>query len=249
MIIIKSDRDIEHMAHAGHITALALDAVAKYIKVGVSTYELDEIARDTIMSHGAKPAFLNYNGFPKSLCTSVNDEIVHGIPSKKRILNDGDIVSIDIGAVFEGFVGDMANTYPVGNISKEAQSLIDITRKSFYEGIKYCKTGNRLHDISAAVQQCAEDAGYGVVREYVGHGIGRQMHEDPPVPNYGEAHSGPRLLKNMVLAIEPMINIGSWETRQMRDGWTVKTADKTLSAHYENTVVVTDGEPRILTEL
>lgn len=249
MIIIKSDREIECMAHAGHITAVALDAVAKYIKVGVSTYELDEIARDTIMSHNAKPAFLNYNGFPKSICVSVNDEIVHGIPSKKRILHDGDIVSIDIGAIFEGFVGDMANTYPVGNVSEQARALIEITRKSFYEGIKYCKKDCKLYDISAAVQACAEGAGYGVVREYVGHGIGRQMHEDPQVPNYGKPGSGPRLQKNMVLAIEPMINIGTWETVQMKDGWTVKTADGSLSAHYEHTVAVTNGEPRILTEL
>jgi methionyl aminopeptidase len=249
MIVIKTDHEVGLMAEAGHITALALDAVRKEIRPGVSTEELDQIAYDTILSYQATPAFLNYNGYPKSLCASINEEIVHGIPSPSRFLHEGDIISIDIGAVYNGYVGDMANTFPVGKISDEAQALIDVTRNSFYAGLAMCREGNRLHDISHAVQALAESKGYSVVREYVGHGIGTKMHEEPSVPNYGKPNTGIRLTKGLTLAIEPMINIGTYRTRVMPDQWTVKTADGKLSAHYEHTVAVTDGDPRILTSL
>lgn len=249
MITIKSDSEIEIMAEAGKITAKALEAVEKAVKPGVSTLELDEIARSVIVSNQAIPAFLHYQGYPKSICASINEEIVHGIPSAKRILREGDIVSIDIGAVYQGFVGDMANTFPVGTVSEQAMNLIEVTRKSFYAGLEFCKLGCRLYDVSHAIQTEAESAGYGVVREYVGHGIGRNMHEEPSVPNYGEPGKGVRLQKGMTIAIEPMINIGTYRTKLMPDHWTVKTADGSLSAHYEHTVAITDAEPRILTLL
>jgi methionyl aminopeptidase len=247
MITIKSDDEITFMAGAGRITAMALEAVEKAIKPGISTFVLDEIARDVILSNNAVPAFLNYNGYPKSICASINEEIVHGIPSKTRILKEGDIVSIDVGAISNGYVGDMANTFPVGNISEEAQKLIEVTRKSFYGGLDMCRQGNRLFDISHAIQSIAEGNGFSVVREYVGHGIGTKMHEDPSVPNYGPPGKGVRLVKGLTIAIEPMINIGTYRTRLMPDNWTVKTADGKLSAHYEHTVAITDGQPRILT--
>lgn len=249
MITIKSDSEIEIMAEAGKITAKALEAVEKAVKPGVSTLELDEIARSVIVSNQAIPAFLHYQGYPKSICASINEEIVHGIPSAKRILREGDIVSIDIGAVYQGFVGDMANTFPVGTVSEQAMNLIEVTRKSFYAGLEFCRLGCRLYDVSHAIQTEAESAGYGVVREYVGHGIGRNMHEEPSVPNYGEPGKGVRLQKGMTIAIEPMINIGTYRTKLMPDHWTVKTADGSLSAHYEHTVAITDAEPRILTLL
>ena len=249
MITIKSDSEIEIMAEAGKITAKALEAVEKAVKPGVSTLELDEIARSVIVSNQAIPAFLHYQGYPKSICASINEEIVHGIPSAKRILREGDIVSIDIGAVYQGFVGDMANTFPVGTVSEQAMNLIEVTRKSFYAGLEFCKLGCRLYDVSHAIQTEAESAGYGVVREYVGHGIGRNMHEEPSVPNYDEPGKGVRLQKGMTIAIEPMINIGTYRTKLMPDHWTVKTADGSLSAHYEHTVAITDAEPRILTLL
>lgn len=247
MITIKSDDEIALMAEAGRITAMALEAVEKAIKPGVSTFVLDEIARDVILSNNAIPAFLNYNGYPNSICASINEEIVHGIPSKTRILKEGDIISIDVGAVSGGYVGDMANTFAVGNISNEAQALIDITRKSFYGGFEMCRQGNRLYDISHAIQSIAEGAGFSVVREYVGHGIGTKMHEEPSVPNYGTPGKGVRLIKGLTIAIEPMINIGTYKTKLMPDNWTVQTADGKLSAHYEHTVAITDGDPRILT--
>ncbi len=247
MITIKSDDEIALMAEAGRITAMALEAVEKVIKPGVSTFVLDEIARDVILSNNAIPAFLHYNGYPNSICASINEEIVHGIPSKTRILKEGDIVSVDVGAVSSGYVGDMANTFAVGNISKEAQSLIDITRKSFYAGFEMCRQGNRLYDISHAIQSIAEGAGFSVVREYVGHGIGTKMHEEPSVPNYGIPGKGVRLIKGLTIAIEPMINIGTYKTKLMPDNWTVQTADGKLSAHYEHTVAITGGAPRILT--
>lgn len=249
MITIKSDSEIEIMAEAGKITAKALEAVEKAVKPGVSTLELDEIARSVIVSNQAIPAFLHYQGYPKSICASINEEIVHGIPSAKKILREGDIVSIDIGAVYQGFVGDMANTFPVGTVSEQAMNLIEVTRKSFYAGLEFCRLGCRLYDVSHAIQTEAESAGYGVVREYVGHGIGRNMHEEPSVPNYGEPGKGVRLQKGMTIAIEPMINIGTYRTKLMPDHWTVKTADGSLSAHYEHTVAITDAEPRILTLL
>ncbi|MBO4361058.1 MAG: type I methionyl aminopeptidase [Eubacteriaceae bacterium] len=247
MITIKSAEEIELMAEAGRITALALREVEKAVRPGISTKELDEIAYKAITSMGAKPAFLGYNGFTGSICASPNDVIVHGIPSDRVILREGDIISVDIGAVYRGFVGDMARTYPVGKISDEAAKLIEVTRQSFFEGIEFCRDGNRLNDISKAVGDYAESFGYGVVRDYVGHGIGRKMHEEPSVPNYDTGRPGVRLRKGMVLAIEPMINIGTWDTVLADDGWKVSTADGTLSAHYENTVAITSDGPRILT--
>ena len=235
------------MAEAGRITALALREVEKAVRAGISTKELDEIAYEAITSVGAKPAFLGYNGFKGSICASPNDVIVHGIPSRKVILREGDIISVDIGAVYKGFVGDMARTFPVGKVSDEAAKLIEVTRQSFFEGIEFCRDGNRLNDISKAVGDYAESFGYGVVRDYVGHGIGRKMHEEPSVPNYDTGRPGIRLRKGMVLAIEPMINIGTWDTVLADDGWKVSTADGTLSAHYENTVAITSDGPRILT--
>ena len=235
------------MAEAGRITALALREVEKAVRAGISTKELDEIAYEAITSMGAKPAFLGYNGFKGSICASPNDVIVHGIPSRKVILREGDIISVDIGAVYRGFVGDMARTFPVGEISDEAAKLIEVTKQSFFEGIEFCRDGNRLNDISKAVGDYAESFGYGVVRDYVGHGIGRKMHEEPSVPNYDTGRPGIRLRKGMVLAIEPMINIGTWDTVLADDGWKVSTADGTLSAHYENTVAITSDGPRILT--
>ena len=249
MITIKSEKEIDYMAQAGKITAMALEAVAKAIKPGVSTYELDAIARDLIESHNAIPAFLNYHGYPNSICASINEEIVHGIPSQERILQEGDIISIDIGAIYNGYVGDMANTYPVGQITEQAQKLIDVTRESFYAGFEMCREGNRLFDVSHAIQTVAESNHFSVVREYVGHGIGSSMHEDPAVPNYGTPGKGVRLRKGMTLAIEPMVNVGTYKTKLMTDNWTVTTADGELSAHYEHTIVITDDQPRILTSL
>lgn len=249
MITVKSAEEIELMAQAGNITAKALHEVEKAIRVGISTLELDTIARETILSLGAKPAFLGYNGFPGSICASPNDAIVHGIPNKKTILKEGDIISIDIGAVYKGFVGDMARTYPVGEVSEDALKLIEVTKQSFFEGIKFMQEGYRLNDVSKAIGDYAESFGYGVVRDYVGHGIGRKMHEDPSVPNYDTKRSGVRLKNGMVLAIEPMINIGTYETEVGDDDWIVYTADGSLSAHYENTVAITADGPRILTAL
>ena len=248
MITIKSVEEVKKLAVAGAITARALDAVQKAIRVGVTTLELDEIAKDSILSQNAVPAFLNYGGFPGSICASINDEIVHGIPKKNRKLEDGDIISIDIGAIFDGYVGDMARTYPVGNVSKEALDLIETTKNSFYAGLEFCKVGYRLGDVGSAIQQCAESRGYGVVREYVGHGIGTSMHEEPSVPNYGTAGKGIRLQKGLTIAIEPMLTMCSYKTIVCDDDWTVKTADGKLAAHHENSIAITDGEPIILTQ-
>ncbi len=249
MIILKSDREIEIMRQAGKISQMALDAVRKSVKPGVSTLELDMIAYDVILSNGATPAFLNYNGYPNSICASVNDEIVHGIPNKDRILKEGEIVSIDVGAVWGGYVGDNADTVGVGNISDEAKKLIEVTRNSFFAGLEFCKETYRLGDVSHAIGDYAESRGYGVVRDYVGHGIGSQMHMEPSVPNYGKPGRGVRLCKGLTIAIEPMINIGTYKTKVMPDGWTVKTLDGSLSAHFEHTVAITDGEPMLLTQL
>ncbi len=247
MIIIKTDEEVELMAAAGKVTATALEAVKKAVRPGVSTYELDKIAYDSICSQNAKPAFLNYGGFPGSICTSLNSEVVHGIPSKHVILKSGDIVSIDIGAVYKGYVGDMGDTVAVGEISDTAAKLIEAARKSFYTGLEYAKEGCRLSDISHAVQSCAESYGFSVVRDYVGHGVGHEMHEDPSVPNYGQPGHGVRLRKGLVIAIEPMINEGVFDVELCDDNWTVCTADGKLSAYYEHTVAITDGQPRILT--
>lgn len=247
MIIIKSDQEIERMRRAGKIVADCHLLIEELIRPGISTQELDARAEEYIRKAGAIPTFLGYNGFPGSICASINDEIVHGIPSKDRVLKEGDIIAIDLGATLDGYVGDAARTHGVGAISPENQKLIDVTRESFFKGIEQAKAGNRLSDISHGVQAFAEANGFSVVRDYVGHGIGRNMHEDPPIPNYGRPGHGPKLRKGMCLAIEPMINAGVYDLKVLDDGWTAVTADGLNSAHYENTIVVTDGEPEILT--
>ena len=246
MITLKSEHEIELMRRAGKITAAARALARDMVKPGVTTQQIDKAVYHFIKSQGATPSFLNYNGYPASVCVSVNDEIIHGIPGK-RVLRDGDIVSIDVGAYIGGFHGDCAATFACGQISPEAQDLIDVTRQSFFEGIKFAKEGHRLFDISAAIQTYVESHGYSIVREYVGHGVGAQMHESPEIPNYGKPGHGPRLLRGMTIAVEPMVNAGSAAIKQMPDGWTVKTLDGKWAAHYENTVLITDGEPEILT--
>ncbi len=246
MITLKSDREIELMRRAGKITAAARALAGEMVKPGVTTQEIDRAVHRFIRSQGAEPSFLNYNGYPASCCISVNDEIIHGIPGK-RVLREGDIVSVDVGAYIGGVHGDCAATYACGAISAEAQRLIDVTRQSFYEGIKYAREGNRLSDISHAVQEYVEANGFSVVREYVGHGIGHKMHESPEIPNFGAPGHGPKLLRGMTLAVEPMVNAGAAAIRQMSDGWTVKTRDGKYAAHYENTLLITSGEPELLT--
>ncbi|GAA0127325.1 type I methionyl aminopeptidase [Clostridium sp. ATCC 25772] len=246
MIIIKSDMEIEYMRNAGKVVADTLAKIESVIKPGITTAEIDKLAEEFILKQGAKPSFKGYGGFPASICASVNNEVIHGIP-KNRILEDGDIISVDCGAILNGFHGDAARTFPVGNISKEAEQLIKVTKECFFKGMENAVVENRLTDISAAVQKHAESFGYSVVRDFVGHGIGRSMHEDPQVPNYGTAGRGPKLKHGMVLAIEPMINIGKCNVKVNSDGWTVVTSDGTLSAHYENTLAVLNSGPEILT--
>lgn len=247
MITLKSPREIEFMRDAGRISAEALQAVGEAIKPGMTTLELDAIAKRYIEKQGAEPSFLGFCGYPASICASINDEIVHGIPSD-RVIQSGDIVSIDLGAKYKGYHGDNAKTYAVGKVSSEALRLIEITKKAFYAGMNAFKSGDRLQSISAAVQNTAESAGFSVVRELVGHGIGRDMHEEPNVPNFVSGSRGPKLRVGMVLAIEPMINYGGKDTVTMPDGWTVRTKDGSLSAHYEHTVALTDDGPLILTQ-
>lgn len=247
MITLKSPHEIELMRRAGKITAAARALARDMVKPGVTTAQIDKAAFQFIKEQGATPSFLHYNGYPASVCVSVNDEIIHGIPGK-RVLQEGDIVSVDVGAFIGGFHGDCAGTYPCGQVSDEALRLIRVTQQSFFEGIKYAREGYRLSDISAAVQAYVEANGFSVVREYVGHGIGHQMHEAPEVPNYGKPGHGPRLLRGMTIAVEPMVNAGTAAIRQMPDGWTVRTADGKNAAHYENTVLITDGEPELLTD-
>lgn len=246
MIIIKSNQEIDKMRKAGKVVADCHLYLQELIKPGITTLELDQKAEEFIRKAGAYPTFLNYNGYPKSICASINEEIIHGIPGN-RVLKEGDIISIDLGATLDGFVGDAARTHAVGKISEEDQKLIDVTRESFFKGIEQAKVGNRLSDISHAVQQHAESNGFSVVRDYVGHGIGREMHEAPQIPNYGEPHHGPKLKAGMCLAIEPMINAGVYDLNVLDDGWTVITADNKKSAHYENTIVITEDGPEILT--
>lgn len=246
MITLKSAREIELMRRAGKITAAARALAGEMVKPGVTTREIDKAVYQFIKSQGAEPSFLDYNGYPASVCVSVNDEIIHGIPGK-RVLQEGDIVSVDVGAYIGGFHGDCAATYACGKISEEAQRLIDVTRQSFFEGIKNAREGCRISDIGHAVQEYVESNGFSVVREYVGHGVGRQMHEVPEVPNYGAPGHGPKLLRGMTIAVEPMVNMGTAAIRQMPDGWTVKTADGKYAAHYENTLLITSGEPELLT--
>ena len=247
MITLKSSHEIDLMRRAGKITAAARALAGEMVRPGVTTQEIDSAVEHFIRKEGAVPSFLHYNGFPASACISINDEVIHGIPSKKRVLKEGDIVSVDVGAVIGGFHGDCAATFACGKISEEAQRLIDVTRQSFFAGIKFAKQGYRVQDISAAVQAYAEENGFSIVREFVGHGVGAALHESPEVPNYGQRGRGPRLLKGMTLAIEPMVNAGAAAILQLSDGWTVKTQDGKLSAHYENTILITDGEPEILT--
>ena len=247
MITLKSAHEIELMRRAGKITAAARALAGEMVKPGVTTREIDKAVFHFIRSQGAEPSFLNYNGYPASVCVSVNDEIIHGIPGP-RVLKEGDIVSVDVGAYIGGFHGDCAGTYPCGQVSDQALDLIRVTQQCFFEGIKFAREGYRLSDISHAVQEYAESHGYSIVREYVGHGIGRRMHESPEVPNFGNPGHGPRLLRGMTIAVEPMVNAGSAAIRQMADGWTVKTADGKNAAHYENTILITDGDPELLTD-
>lgn len=248
-VTIKSAREIEYMREAGRLLAEVHEELAAYVKPGISTKDIDRYGEKLIRDRGCIPNFLNYNGYPASICVSVNDEVVHGIPTDHRILQEGDIVSLDAGLIYKGYHSDAARTHGVGKISAEAQKLIDVTRQSFFEGIKFAKGGNRLHDISNAIADYAESFGYGVVRDLVGHGIGTALHEDPQIPNYRMIRRGIRLIPGMTLAIEPMINAGTYDVCWLDDDWTVVTEDGSLSAHYENTVLITDGEPEILTLL
>ena len=234
------------MRQACKITAAARALAGELVRPGVSTKAIDRAVHDYIVSQGAKPSFLNYNGFPASACISVNNVVIHGIPGG-YILKEGDIVSVDVGALYKGFHGDCAATYACGAISADAQKLIDVTKQSFFEGIKFATKGARVQDSSHAIQTYVESNGFSVVRSFVGHGVGRQLHEEPEVPNYGKPGHGPRLLKGMTIAIEPMVNVGVYDVHVLKDGWTTVTADGKLSAHYENTVLITDGEPEILT--
>lgn len=248
MIVLKTTKDLEAMAKSGLIVAKALEAAEEAVKPGMTTAQLNRIVEKVIVGEGAKPSFKGYRGFPACCCISPNNVVVHGIPSDKRVLQEGDIVSIDVGAFFEGFHGDAARTLAVGKISDEAKRLIEVTRECFFEGMRMAVDGNRVGDIGFAVQSHAEKNGYSVVRELVGHGVGRDLHEAPDVPNFGTQGRGVRLTKGMVIAIEPMINIGAKEVSFSKaDGWTVTTKDGSLSAHYENTVAITEAGPRILT--
>lgn len=249
MIVIKSVREIELMARAGRITAGAHQLVRQAITPGITTLELDRLVEEFFQNQGAIPAFKGYRGFPACICSSLNNQVVHGIPAKDVILQEGDILSIDTGAIVDGYVGDAAATYPVGQISPESAKLISVTQRALQEGIAQAVEGNRLSDISAAIQQWVEANGFSVIRDYVGHGIGQKMHEDPQIPNFGPPGFGPRLTSGMVLAIEPMVNAGKFHVKTLADGWTVVTADGERSAHFEHTVAITPQGPRILTAL
>ncbi len=246
-VSIKSAREIALMRESGRILAEVHERLGEEIKPGISTYEIDQIGEKMIRGYGCTPSFLNYNGYPASICVSVNDEVVHGIPSKKLILKEGDIVSLDAGVIWKGYHSDAARTHAVGKISKEAQDLIDATRQSFYEGLKMAKSGNHLNDISKAIDFYISSFGYGIVRDLVGHGVGSDLHEDPQIPNFAQRRRGVKLRPGMTLAVEPMINMGGWKVEWLDDDWTVVTKDGSLSAHYENTILITDGEPEILT--
>ena len=249
MIVLKTTRELGLMKEACVIAAGALKAAGAAVEPGISTEEIDRIAHNFIVKSGAIPTFKGYNGYPAATCISINDEVIHGIPSKKRIIKAGDIVSIDVGATFNGYVGDNAATFAAGDISPEAQRLCDTTRESLYEGIKMAVAGGRIGDIGSTIQRYCEERGFSVVREFTGHGVGKQMHEDPSVPNFGTPGRGVRLLPGMTIAIEPMINQGSAGIRQLPDGWTIKTKDGSLSAHFEHTVAITSDGPVILTQV
>ncbi len=246
-ISIKSAREIELMTEAGRILAIVHDDLEKALRPGMTTKEIDKLGEEVIRSYGCVPSFLNYNGYPASICVSVNDEVVHGIPSHKRIIKEGDIVSLDAGVIYKGYHSDAARTHAVGEISKTAADLIKVTEECFFEGIKYAKEGNYLFEISSAIGRYAEERGYGVVRDLCGHGIGSHLHEAPEIPNYEMNRRGPKLRAGMTLAIEPMINVGTWEVDWLDDDWTVVTRDGSLSAHYENTVLITENGPVLLT--
>lgn len=248
-VSIKSEREIELMREAGRILAQVHEELGKMIKPGISTLDIDRAGERMIRSFGCAPSFKNYNGYPASICVSVNDEVVHGIPNRHRILREGDIVSLDAGVIYNGYHSDAARTHAVGKIRPEAEKLIQVTKECFFEGIKYARAGNHLNDISSAIQAYAEHFGYGVVRDLVGHGVGRALHEDPEVPNFSQKRRGIRLRPGMTLAIEPMINMGRGDVVWLDDNWTVATDDGSLSAHYENTILITGGEPEILSRL
>jgi len=246
MIKLKSRKEIDLMRRAGEITAAARALAGDMVTPGATTREINKAVHDFILSKSASPSFLNYGGFPASVCISVNDEVIHGIPGD-RVIQDGDIVSIDVGATKDGFIGDCAATFVAGNGSEEAKRLIEVTKQSFFEGLKFARPGYRIGDISHAIQSYVEENGFSVVKDYVGHGVGQKLHEEPEVPNYGKAGHGPRLMPGMTLAIEPMVNAGKADIEVLDDDWTVITADGSLSAHYENTVLITEGDPEILT--
>lgn len=248
-VSIKSAREIELMTEAGRILAIVHDELEKALRPGMTTLEIDRLGEEVIRSYGCEPSFLDYNGYPASICVSVNDEVVHGIPSAKRILKDGDIVGLDAGVIYKGYHSDAARTHGIGEISKEAKELIKVTRECFFEGIKYAREGNHLFEISAAIGRYAEKHGYGVVRDLCGHGIGSNLHEAPEIPNFEKGRKGMKLRAGMTLAIEPMINMGTYAVDWLDDDWTVVTRDGSLSAHYENTVLITEGEPKLLTLL
>ena len=245
-VTIKTPREIELMREAGRILAKVHNELGKIIKPGITTLEIDRVGEELIRSYGCEPSFLNYNGYPASICVSVNEEVVHGIPSPKRVIKEGDIVSLDAGVIYKGYHSDAARTHIVGTASEEATKLVEVTKQCFFEGIKFAKPGNYLHDISNAIGAYAEKFGYGVVRDLVGHGIGSHLHEDPPIPNYIVKSRGPKLLPGMTLAIEPMINAGTYKVSWLDDDWTVVTRDGKLSAHYENTVLITEDGCEIL---
>ncbi|WMJ90359.1 type I methionyl aminopeptidase [Anaerocolumna sp. MB42-C2] len=245
-VIIKSEREIELMREAGNILAIVHEELEKYIKPGISTLDIDKKADEIIRSYGCIPSFLNYNGFPASICVSINEQVVHGIPNKSTFLRDGDIVSLDAGVIYKGYQSDAARTWAVGEVTKEALKLIEVTEQSFYEGIKHAKAGNHLYEISAAIQDYVESFGFSVVRDLVGHGIGKNMHEEPQIPNFRQKRRGIRLEPGMTFAIEPMVNAGRYDVYWEDDDWTVSTDDGSLSAHYENTILITEEEPEIL---
>ncbi len=246
-ITVKSAREIELMKEAGRILEIVHNELEKALHPGMSTKDIDKLGEEIIRSYHCIPSFLDYNGYPASICVSVNEEVVHGIPSEDRIIKDGDIVSLDAGVIYKGYHSDAARTHGIGEISEDAKKLIKVTRESFFEGIKYAKEGNHLFDISAAIGKYAESFGYGVVRDLCGHGIGTNLHESPEIPNYEMNRKGVKLKAGMTLAIEPMINMGTWQVDWLDDDWTVVSRDHSLSAHYENTVLITDGEPILLT--
>lgn len=245
-VTIKSPREIELMREAGRILAKTHEELAKNLRPGMSTWDIDHMGEEIIRSYGCIPSFKNYNGYPASICLSVNDEVVHGIPHKEHFLDEGDIVSLDAGVIYKGYHSDAARTYGIGEIDDDAKKLIEVTRQSFFEGIKFAKAGNHLNDISAAIQKYAESFGFGVVRDLVGHGIGSHLHEDPEIPNFARKRKGILLQPGMTLAIEPMITEGSYEVVWLDDDWTVMTEDGGWAAHYENTILITEGEPEIL---